>query len=221
MRYYDIHTHQAPVYPEDTTILNVSVGVGQDLDLHSVDDGLGEVPLSRSYGIHPWYIYNVQEQMDQLRHLVARPRVVAIGEAGLDKLAATSLRGQEAVFMEQVNLAEEMGKPLIVHCVKAWPELIACRKSACPKQPWIIHGFRGNGELAAQLLQQGLFLSFGEHFHPSAVRAAWPYSLFAETDDKPTDIRTVYRSLSRSLSIPERELAAQIEKNVYIFHIGQ
>lgn len=221
MRYYDIHTHQAPVHPEDTVILNVSVGRGRNLYQLSVDDGVGGVPLSLSCGIHPWYIYNVKEQMHELRHLVARPRVVAIGEAGLDKLVATSLSEQKTVFMEQVDLSEEVGKPLIIHCVKAWPELIACRKSACPKQPWIIHGFRGNGELAAQLLHQGFFLSFGEYFHPSAVRAAWPYSLFAETDDKPTDIRSVYRSLSQSLSIPGCELAAQIEKNIHIFHISQ
>lgn len=221
MTYFDIHTHQYPVSPEDIAIVNHSVEEGQNTAFLRIEkERQGVVLPLRSYGIHPWYIYDVEEQMEVLRSLVSDPDVVAIGEAGLDRVAATSFTEQRRVFMEQVKLSEEVGKPIIIHCVKAWAELIACRKEACPRQTWVIHGFRGNGELATQLIRQGFYLSFGECFQPSAVCAAWPDFLFAETDDKPIDIRIIYQNLSHSLSIPETEFAAQIEKNVHIFRIN-
>ena len=214
MEYYDIHTHQEPVHPEDVAIVNRIVGIG------SVETE-ASTASQYSYGIHPWYLGDISEQLDRLRQLVSGSEVVAIGEAGFDKMAKTSLSEQERAFMGQVALSEEIGKPLIIHCVKAWAELVACHKKLYPRQPWIIHGFRGNGELAAQLINQGFYLSFGEHFQPSAVLTAWPGSLFAETDDKPIDIRTVYHNLSQSLSIPESELASQIAKNFHVFNVNQ
>ena len=78
---------------------------------------------------------------------------------------------QKEVFLAQANLAEETHKPLIIHCVKAWADLIACKKAVKPEMPWIIHGFRGNGELASQLVRLGFYLSFGDRFNPSALRA--------------------------------------------------
>ena len=169
----------------------------------------GSLPdtVIRSYGIHPWYIYNVKEQMDLLRVLVSGSGVVAIGEAGLDTLAESPMDLQKEVFLAQANLAEDTHKPLIIHFVKALADLI-------------IHGFRGNGELASQLVRLGFYLSFGDRFNPSALRAAWPDFLFLETDDKSIDIRGVYQNVAEALDIPEEKLRIQIAKNVSIFHLN-
>ena len=202
MGYYDIHTHQMPFHKEDIAIINRIVSPMGDMQPGPLLD-----TVIRSYGIHPWYIYNVKEQMDGLRGLASGPEVVAIGEAGLDTLA-------------QADLAEETHKPLIIHCVKAWADLIACKKAVKPEMPWIIHGFRGNGELASQLVRLGFYLSFGDRFNPSALRAAWPDSLFLETDDKSIDIRAVYQNVAEALDIPEEKLRIQIAKNVSIFHLN-
>ena len=85
MGYYDIHTHQMP--------------------FHKGDMQPGSLPdtVIRSYGIHPWYIYNVKEQMDLLRVLVSGSGVVAIGEAGLDTLAESPMDLQKEVFLAQAN----------------------------------------------------------------------------------------------------------------------
>lgn len=132
----------------------------------------------------------------------------------MDKCAATSRSLQEEVFTAQVHLAGDTGKPLIIHCVKAWPELMAIRKTTRSVIPWIIHGFRGNGKLAEQLLRAGFYLSFGLHYSPEALRRAWEANrLFAETDDKNADIREVYASLAAQLAIPEETLAQEIKNN--------
>lgn len=204
MEYCDVHTHRPSIHPEDLTIVNRMIG------------GKEEYVPARfcTYGIHPWYIYNAHEQLEQLRTSVSNTGVVAIGEAGLDKLAEASMKVQLEVFSRQACLAEEVGKPLIIHCVKAWPELIAVRKAVSPHMPWIVHGFRGNGELAKQLVRQGFCISFGSHFTPEALQAAWSGTVFAETDDLETDIRSVYSLLATSLHLPLELFALKIRENV-------
>lgn len=215
MGYYDIHTHQMPFHKEDIAIINRIVNPMDDIQSEPLPD-----TAIRSYGIHPWYIYNVKEQMDGLRGLASGPEVVAIGEAGLDTLAESPMDLQKEVFLAQADLAEETHKPLIIHCVKAWADLIACKKTVKPKMPWVIHGFRGRGELASQLVRLGFYLSFGDRFNPSALRAAWPDSLFLETDDKSIDIRAVYQNVAEALDIPEEKLRTQIAANISIFHLN-
>ena len=230
MQYYDIHTHHQPQHPEDIAVLNYIVpapdaGSPGQLPVSAAPNGEAACSLCApasgverrlffSVGIHPCYIYNVEEQMAELERLAADPRVVAIGECGLDKLAATPLNVQQLLLKRLALFAEKSGIFLLIHCVKAWAELIAVRKEVKPSIPWVIHGFRGNGELAKQLLKQGFYLSFGEYFHPEAVRAAWPDRLFVETDDREIDIRLFYTRLAGVLSLPPEEVAAQIEKNV-------
>ena len=86
MGYYDIHTHQMPFHKEDIAIINRIVSPMGDMQPGPLLD-----TVIRSYGIHPWYIYNVKEQMDLLRVLVSGSGVVAIGEAGLDTLAESPM----------------------------------------------------------------------------------------------------------------------------------
>lgn len=216
MYYYDIHTHQPASRPEDIAIINRLV-TGQEADLppHSA-----ACTQFFSVGIHPWYIDNVKEQLAELEALLTRPEVVAVGEAGLDKLAETPMDIQHELFLAQALLAEAINKPLLIHCVKAWPELIAAQKAVRPHIPWIIHGFRGNGELATQLIRQGFLLSFGERFNPAALQAARNTPFFAETDGKDTGIRQVYQQIATCLHTPIKEIASQLEQNVLnTFHI--
>ena len=205
MIYYNIHTHRPSVYPEDIAIVNTIVKEDCELSLPAA---------CCSVGIHPWYIYNVREQLSCLESIIAVPNVVAIGEAGLDKLVGTPLDIQQDVFLKQAVLAEKMNKPLIVHCVKAWEELIAIRKEVKPHVPWIIHGFRGNGELAQQLILHGFYLSFGEHFQISSLRKAWPERLLIETDESSCSIQGIYQRLASSIQISVNELGNKVDQTV-------
>lgn len=218
MKYYDIHTHCVAVDPEVIPIVNTIV----EPDGRLSEETIAGRSFYRSAGIHPWQIGDAECQLDTLKRLAFRSEYVAIGEAGLDKRKGAPLPAQLDVFEAQVRLAEECGKPLLVHCVKAWPELMATKKRWLPAQPWIIHGFRGNGILAGQLVRQGFRLSFGLFFHPEAARAAWPDCLFAETDEAAeTGIREVYARLAAALQLPLASLASQITANVGLFGLGE
>ncbi len=142
------------------------------------------------------------------------PSVIALGEAGLDKSIDAPLSLQTEVFTEQVKLSEAFRKPLVIHCVKAWDELLAVKKDLNPQMPWVIHGFRGNDILAEQLIRKGLYLSFGMKFNPKALRIAWPDYVLPETDEADIAIEEVYADIANALDMSIDLLALTLRKNV-------
>lgn len=137
-----------------------------------------------SVGVHPWWMvdYEAEELLRGLSFWGAHPQVVRIGECGLDKLKGPSLEAQEQVFLLHVAHSEQLGKPLTIHCVKAFERLLALRKQLHSTQRWAIHGFRGKPEQAQQLLAAGFDLSFGEHYNEAAYALCPPNRRFRETD---------------------------------------
>lgn len=210
MNYIDLHTHTRPVGRTDGEISFYNVVVGKEP--FPAEEGGGLF----SCGIHPWYIRTEmwEEQYDVFREWAEKESVRMIGEAGLDKDISVPLSLQAEVFEAQIGVSERLEKPLLIHCVKAWDELIAIRKKWKPVQPWIIHGFRKKGEQAAQLLRQGFYLSFGEYVQEGAVKQAWPDRLLLETDEATSSVKEIYRRIAAILGLPAGELAEGIQKTV-------
>ena len=153
----DIHTHRLPPVP-GTAIAN-----------RYPDTFVPEAGAWYSVGIHPWHIPAtitpvVRNEMNVLASLAGHPQVLAIGEAGLDKLADAPMAVQMEVFEYQARLSVELGKPLVIHLVKAMSELLKLKQQIKPANPWIIHGFRGKPALAEECLRHGFYLSFGEKY---------------------------------------------------------
>ena len=90
---------------------------------------------------------------------------------------------QESVFSEQVALSEQVGKPLIIHCVKALDRLLLLRKELKPKQQWMLHGFRGKPQQLRSLLDAGFFVSFGFQHNEESLRICPIDRRLLETDD--------------------------------------
>jgi TatD DNase family protein len=140
--------------------------------------------------------------------------VVAIGEAGLDALQGADMETQTKVFCRQIRLSEQVGKPLIVHLVKANDRFMQLRKQMQPKQPWIIHGFRGKPELMKQLMAipcpGPLYFSIGKNFNPQTVAAIPADRLLLETDDASTPIATILAMVAAVRSTPTAPLASRL-----------
>jgi TatD DNase family protein len=118
-----------------------------------------ELPNICSIGLHPWFIHNSSWQ--NLVDLAKLPNVVAIGECGLDRNIDLPLETQISIFKRHIELAETLQKPLVIHCVRAFSELIALKKNAKSTVPWIIHGFHKKEEVFQQLLKHDFYFSFG------------------------------------------------------------
>lgn len=211
MKLFDIHTHQILLEdndaPHHSCILNV----------YPLEFEVARVSYQRhsfSCGIHPWYAEDSDAQLRYLFEVAADPRIIAIGETGLDKIKGPSFSIQTPVLKRHIELSEQLKKPLIIHAVKAWEQLYHIRKDAKPTQPWIIHGFRGNPQITQQMAREGFLFSLGDKFNVDSLEFIPKESLFCETDESEMSISDVYQQIADALNQDVEEFAAQIADNV-------
>lgn len=212
----DIHTHKLKADSLGKSIINYPLLTDSPLYMPLVGDMRVDRGYYYSVGIHPWELteHNAGQLLDYLRQQLRRKRLVAIGEAGLDKLAAAPIELQLAVFKEQVKLSEKYGLPLIIHCVKAMDELLAVKKEFHPQQAWIWHGFRGKPEQAVQLLKKSLYLSFGEYYPDETMQRVPDERLFLETDNSLLDIEDVLCRAAKVRGVEVETLRDMIHRNI-------
>lgn len=165
----DIHTHNLDA--GEDAIINLPWGT------HVPESGYYSV------GIHPWDAGKVSDDdFDRLFDYAQNDRIVAIGETGLDALRGPSLADQERVFIKHIKISEKVGKPVIIHAVRTFHDIIRLRKKLRPAQRWIIHGFRGKPALARQLIDAGIDISLGKIYNPETLAVVPPEHLFRDTD---------------------------------------
>lgn len=203
MKCFNIHTHKVQCLGNEIVSYDVSLPPTNQEGLFSI-------------GIHPWFLTetNVRDRLEAIQKYIETHRPTAIGESGLDKLKGPSMEIQIEVFKNVATLAEAHSLPLIIHCVRAFNELIRIKQEICPRQAWIIHGFRGKAPLAKELLRQGFWLSLGASFQTGAMDGISPNRLFIESDESTTSIEEIYRSVANALKIPLEELEEAIKMNV-------
>jgi TatD DNase family protein len=174
-----------------------------------------------SYGLHPWQLKkeDVQWHLDKLHRVSGEKKCLAIGECGLDKVCPVDFTLQTEVFEEQIKLANTIHKPLIIHCVKAFNELINCLNMNDNKVPVIIHGYNNNENIANTLSDHGYYFSFGKALlsydsnASKVIRKTGRKHLFLETDDSDVSIKYVYKKAAELLGIEEEILKEQIKSN--------
>lgn len=179
-------------------------------------------------GIHPWVLTdnNFRNLLGRVSISAAAPNLIAIGEAGFDMLRGPSATLQTEAFEAQVRIAEEHRKPVVIHCVRAWNDLLAAHRKLRPAMPWLIHGFRGKRELALRLISKGMYLSFWFAFilrkeSSELIRSLPAENILLETDGADEDIRTIYGKVSGDLDIEVTELKKIIFDNyMKLFHTG-
>jgi len=171
-----------------------------------------------SAGIHPQDIQpeNIDGQFNWLRSVIDE-NCFAIGECGLDGLISVNMKIQEDVFSRQIQLANDLRKPLIIHCVKKFYEVISFRKKS--EQAMIIHGFNKKQKVAEDLLKNNFYLSFGKAvlYHLSlqdTLKTVPLDKLFLETDNDDFDISELYQKVSEIKKISIEQLQKQIVENL-------
>jgi TatD DNase family protein len=157
--------------------------------------------------------------LEFVRQNASSEKVFAIGECGLDKIINVPLEEQKRIFVEQIKIAEQNKKPLIIHCVKAFDELIKIKNELQIKVPIVIHGFNNNGKIAQQLLKSGFYISLGKALMQDDSNAQKlitqinPEKLFLETDDGNYSIKSIFDKASKLLNIDVEALKKQIMLN--------
>ena len=233
----DIHTHHRPAVPGES-ILNVEPrellagAENQDVLLSSHCRGglnppectrqtvIGQIQSAPtvggyySVGIHPWRASEAGlEEWESLEEAVKHPAVLAIGEAGLDKLTSTDFSLQREVFIKQIFLSESVEKPLVIHCVKAFNELIELKKKYRPRMPWVVHGFRNNLNIARRLMNEDIYLSLGEKYQADVLQSIPLERLLTETDESVLGIHTLIERMAEARGLEANDLCNRIDQN--------
>ena len=176
----------------------------------------------RTAGVHPWEAgNNAAEAIGRLaERLCGRgpgpcetlrsEAVQAIGETGLDFACPVPREAQFAALRAQLDLARRTGRPVVLHCVRAFEPLMR-ELAACEPRAVIFHGFIGSPEQAQQALRRGYYLSFGERTFASsktlrALRETPLGQLFFETDAAGVTIEEIYARAAEALGRPVEEL---------------
>lgn len=211
MEFFDFHTHKFTNQPNVLELVNQ---YPQDFD--------DSIPFY-SVGIHPWYIKEdrIEEDLKIISQKLQTKNCLAIGECGLDKRIEVPFDLQITVFEKQLAFAEKYKKPVVIHCVAAFQEVIAIKKKMKIQVPMIIHGFAKNNQLAEQLIKEGFYLSFGKYLlkNPDlkTVFLNIPNDrFFLETDTIEENIKEVYNLASEYKNITIRELQEVISTNYKI-----
>jgi len=211
--FIDIHTHRFVSANDILAVENVFAA---------------DIPKSKtiserlfSAGLHPWHIniLDFEKDLTGIEAFAHHPQILAFGEAGLDKLCKVDFKLQEIVFLKQLEIAAKTEKPMIIHCVKAFQEIISMYQKAKSKTTLIFHGFNNNRQIAESLIKQGFYLSFGHALLNQKSNAFRIFRqipddrFFLETDDSGNSIEEIYAEAARIKGISILEMKSMVFKN--------
>ena len=208
MEFFNLHTHKFTNQPGVLELVNQ---YPWEFD--------ATIPFY-SIGIHPWFI--VEERLESdfaiIESKLQEPGCLAMGECGLDKRIEVPMELQQMVFEKQLLLAQQYQKPVVIHCVAAFQELIETIKKLKISVPILIHGFSKSGQLAKQLLDNGFYISFGKYLllNPELelVFKNMPNDqFFLETDTVDEGIEAVYELAAKYKGISVKEIQNLVNDN--------
>ena len=208
MNFFDFHHHN---FEKECGIFNLKF-----------NDELPESIFSA--GIHPQSItIGVEDEFLWLKEISKLSNCVAIGECGLDGLVDVEEKLQEVVFERQIYLANEIKKPLIIHCVRRFSRLFHFRKLS--KVPMIVHGFNKRKTIGDDLLKDDFYLSFGKsvlyNVNLQEFLKEFPLNrLFLETDSADFQIVELYQKVASLKNIEPEELLKIVKQNLQNIQIS-
>ncbi len=211
-RFINIHGHRQSNTIDEWVMQNL---MAKDFPPEDIENGFYSV------GFHPYNVGKVdqEETLDRVRKAMEHPRVLAIGEIGLDKSLEAPMELQQQIFEKQVAMAESAKLPVILHVVRAFNEILGFMKTQHPVVPMIIHGYNGNPQMAAELVKAGFLISFGQAItgeHSKIVESLQKVPvemMFLETDEGDMDIRELYQFAAEVKGVSVDHLRVQIFEN--------
>lgn len=208
MEFINLHTHS---FTNDSSVLEVVNQYPWEFD--------EEIP-QYSIGIHPWYIdeNRLKSDLKSIEEKLQLNECLALGECGLDKRIEIPFQKQITVFQSQIELVKNTSKPIILHCVASFQEVISIKKEMNIKNPMTIHGFSKNKQVAKSLLDNGFYLSFGKYLlRNPELSEVFEYvsndSFFLETDTIEETIIDVYQIASTIKNINIEDLKEVVKIN--------
>ncbi len=212
----------------------ICVGIDPETSRRSVELAESMLGVFATAGMHPHTAADLDLVAGaQIEELLSNPRVVGVGECGLDFFRMRSPReDQERAFRLHISLSRGTGAPLVVHVRDAWPEALRLLDEAGAEQV-VLHCFSGNAQVAAEAAARGYYLSFAGNItypkngHLRDAAAAAPLDrILTETDspflspqplrgrdNAPRNVTHVIREIALARSMAEDDVARATSAN--------
>lgn len=208
MKLFNLHTHH---FTNDSTILEL---------VNQYPWEFKDAIPHYSIGIHPWFIdeNRLEADLKIIAEKLPLESCLAVGECGLDKRIEIPINLQIEVFEKQIMLAEQYQKPLVLHLVAAFDELITIKNKLKISVPIIIHGFSKNAQVAKQLIDNGFYISFGKYLLQNPEMESVFQSIpndrfFLETDTIEESLAEVYKLAAQYKNITTEKLIELVNTN--------
>ncbi|WP_440615490.1 TatD family hydrolase [Cysteiniphilum sp. 6C5] len=185
-----------------------------------IDLSLQYPSITPALGLHPCYVEKHQnEHLETLKPWLLAHHIPLVGEIGLDKRFIDSFDRQIFFFNEQLAIAQDLQKPVIIHSVKAHSEVIATLKHHDFKHGGIIHAFSGSFNIAKAYCDLGFKLGVGSILHypnsklPNVLKRIGIENILLETDSPDMPIPNSVNEINTPLSLLQtRDLLIDIFK---------
>ena len=211
--FVDIHTHPDRIETNTIIVQNIFPG-----------DGFAAFSGRNFYsvGLHPWHLKTPEENNEMLKMVeeaLEFDHVCFVGESGLDKKVEVDFDEQIRIFRAQAFIAEEFKRPLIIHCVKAYNEILEIHKKFHPEMTWIMHGYLGNLETTQQMAKRGIMFSFGKSLFSENSKSIESLKylpmerIFFETDEYNKDVDKIYEKAATLKNVSLDILKSEVWNN--------
>ncbi len=211
----DCHKHWTPEMANAEEIVDKTIFSVRPSEFNPVPG------VKYSIGIHPWYLDNVDEELELLKKHIDHPQVVAIGEIGLDKLKKdVPFSLQREVLDTQLRLANEHRKPVVLHVVRAIPYVVNIREEYPAIPSVVFHAYQGRIKQATELTELGFFLSFGEKYSRSALQLIPVDKILVESDATTINFDEHIEEIASLRGLKPYEMKQQIKQNIHSAFFG-
>jgi TatD DNase family protein len=212
--FINAHSHKKAQNPDEWVCRNAFHFLGVER--------LNKLGYPVSVGWHPWYADRfTSESQEALASFLKAGNVVAIGETGLDRSVDVPFSVQMNTWISNYNLAQKQFLPMIIHCVKAYYDLVPfCKQSSVPM---LFHGYRGNQEITQTLLEcEPVWFSFGKDLlsrpQSRSLFTEIPLSrILLETDNSGLPIARIYEEAAALLHLTPDNVKVEMKKNALRF----
>ncbi len=195
---YIIHNHIKD-YPDKTV-----------LDIGTDEKEAANAPLF-STGIHPKLIDNAfDEKFKIVSHFASLPNCAAIGECGIDVFSSATVSEQKEAFIKHLHLAQQYNKPVIIHCVRAYSEIISALNATHFLLPVVMHSYNGNIQTSQQLIRrENIYFSFSDKCLTPNCSASKSLDIIPlerimiETDDSSSPLKPIISLIAENKRVGE------------------
>ena len=130
----------------------------------------GTEGLLPCFGLHPWFVEKAGDGWFSALEKLLRGVPSCVGEIGLDRSAGADIGLQKTAFQKQLKLAVKLSRPAVIHCVRAWGDLIDILRKEHPPV-FMLHAYGGSPEITSEIARLGGYFSFGtDLLKPKRVR---------------------------------------------------